>query len=112
MIHINYKLKSEKYYIFCINTIKSQKTLQQFNQVIIIMVVHIGENKLVIATEPKAFYFDLPTNVDINLKHEIYFIIKHNELLPEHKIKNEIRQLLSKYKHRKDIREHGKQYNE
>ena len=31
------------------------------------------------------------------MKHEIYFIIKNIELLAELTIKNEIRQLLSKY---------------
>ena len=33
-------------------------------------------NRLVITTEPKFFYFDLPKDTDINLKHEIYSIIK------------------------------------
>ena len=73
------------------------------------MGVHIGDNKLVIKTKPKTFHFDLPKNVGNNLKHEICFIIKHIELLPEHAIKNEIKQLLSKYKHGNDIHEHGKQ---
>ena len=58
----------------------------------------MGDNKLVITTEPKSLYFDLPKHADINLKDEIYSVIKHNELLAEHTIKNEIRQLLSKYK--------------
>ena len=61
------------------------------------------ENKLVKAIEHKTFPFDLPKDAGINLKHEIYSIIKYNELLPEHAIKNEITQLLSKYKHRNDI---------
>ena len=73
------------------------------------MGVYIGDNKLVITTQPKIFHFDLPKDVGNNLKHEIYFITKHNELFPEHKIKNEIRQLLSKYKHGSNIHEHGKQ---
>ena len=38
-----------------------QITLQQFNQVIII----IGDNKLVIKTESKNFNFDLPKYADI-----------------------------------------------
>ena len=46
-----------------------------------------------------------------NLKHDIEFIIKNNESLPENKIKNEIEQLLLKYKHGNDIHEHGKQQN-
>ena len=39
-------------------------------------------------------------------------IIQHNEFLAEHTIKNEVRQLLSKYKHGNDIHKHGKQQNE
>ena len=59
-------------------------SLQQFNQVIIIM-----KESLVVITEPKTFYFDFdwPKNIDENLKHEIEFIIKSNESLPENKIK-------------------------
>ena len=51
---------------------------------------------------------------DQNLKHEAEFIIKFNEFLAENKIKNEIEQLLSKYKHGNDIHEHDihKQKNE
>ena len=63
------------------------------------MGVHTGDNKLVIKTEPKTFHFDLPKNAGSNLKLEICSIIKHNELLAEHIIKNKIRQLLSKYEH-------------
>ena len=51
---------------------------------IIIMGVHIGCKKCVIATESKCFHFDLPKDAGINLKHEIYFITKHNEILAEH----------------------------
>ena len=69
----------------------------------------IGDNKLVITTEPKTFYSDLPKNVDNNLKQEIYSIIKHNELLAERTIKNKVRQALSKYKHGNNIHKHGKQ---
>ena len=69
----------------------------------IIMAVHIGENKFVITTEPKTFYFDLPKVVGIILKYENYFIIKHNEPLAEHTIKKEIRRLLSKYNYENDI---------
>ena len=73
------------------------------------MEVHIGENKLVITTEPKTFHFDLTNDIDNNLRHEIYFIINHNEILPEHTIKNEINQLLSKYNYENDLHEYGKQ---
>ena len=65
------------------------------------------DNKLVITTEPKTFHSDLPKDTGINLKHEIYCTIKHNELLAEH-IKNVVRQLLCKYKHGNDIHEHRK----
>ena len=44
----------------------------------------MGHNKLTVTTEPKAFHFDLHTDVGINLKHEIYSIIKYTELLAEH----------------------------
>ena len=77
------------------------------------MDVHIEDNILVIR-EPKLFHcnFDFPKDVDKNLKDEIEFIIKRNESLAEYKIKNEIGQLLSKYKSGNDIHEHGKQQNE
>ena len=54
---------------------------------------------LVITTEPKTIHFDLSHNVG-SLKDEIDFNIKHNELLAVPTIKNEIRQFLSKHKHR------------
>ena len=70
----------------------------------------MGDNMIVIR-EPKSFYFnfDLLKDVDKNLKHEIEFIIKHNESLAEHKVKNKIEQLFFKYKHVNDIREHKNQ---
>ena len=52
------------------------------------MRVNIGANKLVIITESKTFYFDLPKNVDNNLKNEIDCITKHNEFLVKPTIKN------------------------
>ena len=36
----------------------------------------MGDNKLEITTERKNFYFDLPQDADINLKHEAHSIIK------------------------------------
>ena len=57
------------------------------------------------------FNFDYSKYVDENLKHEIEFIVKSNEFLPENK-KNEIEQLLLKYKHGKNIHEHRKHQNE
>ena len=69
---------------------------------------------MIVIRDPKTFRFDfnLPTDVDENLKNEIEFIIKSNESLAENKIKNEIEQLLFKYKHGNNIHEHGKQQNE
>ena len=51
------------------------------------MGVHIGYNKLAITAEPNTF--DLLKDVGIDLKHEIFFIMEHNELLAEHTIKRE-----------------------
>ena len=73
------------------------------------MRVQIADNKLKITTESKNFYFNLPKDADNNLNHETYSIKKHNELLAENIIRNEIRQLLYKYKHRNDIHENIKQ---
>ena len=69
---------------------------------------------MILIRDPKTFYSDLdsPQDVNENLKHEIEFIIKNNESLAENKIKNEIEQLLSKYKHGNNIHEHRKQENE
>ena len=53
------------------------------------------------------FNFDWRKDVDENLKHGIEFIVKSNDALAEHKIKNEIEQLLLKDKHGNDIHEHG-----
>ena len=72
------------------------------------------EENIIVIRDPKlfCFNFDWPKDVDVNLKHEIEFIIKSNEFLVENKIKNEIEQLLSKYKHDNNIHEHRKQQNE
>ena len=53
------------------------------------------------------FNFDFPTDVDKNLKRETEFRIKSNESLAENKKKNEIEQLLLKYKHWNNSHEHG-----
>ena len=68
----------------------------------------MGDIKLLIPTKPKNFDFNLPKNTGINLKNTIYSIIKHNELLAEHTIKNEVKQFLYKYKHGNDLHEHRK----
>ena len=74
----------------------------------------IMEENMIVIRDPKTFYFnfDWPKYVDENLKHEIKFLIKNNESLAENKIKNEIEQILLKYKHGNNIHEHGKQQNE
>lgn len=53
----------------------------QSNQVVIIIGVIINENKLLLIAESKAIRFDLPKDVGKNLRHEIDFILKHNEFL-------------------------------
>ena len=69
---------------------------------------------MIVIRDPKTFYFyfNWPKDVDENSKHETEFIIKSNESLAENKIKNEIEQLLSKYKHGNNIHEHRKHQNE
>ena len=49
---------------------------------------HIEDSKLVIITESNTIHFDLHKNVHKNLYHEIDSIIKHNEFLADHTIKN------------------------
>ena len=61
-----------------------------------------------ITTRPKTFHLYLLKDVDKKLKHRTEFIIKHNKYFAKYKVKNEIDQLLYKYKHGKDIHEHGK----
>ena len=63
------------------------------------------EVNLIVIRDPKSIYFDFDRSKD-----EIEFIRKSN-VKNENKIKNEIEQLLSKYKHRNNIHEHGKQQN-
>ena len=72
------------------------------------------EENMIVIRDPKTFCFnfDLPKDVDENLKHEIEFIIKSNESLAEIIIKNDIEQLLLKYKHGINIHEYRKQQNE
>ena len=59
------------------------------------------EELIIMIRDPKTFYFsfDWSKYVAENLKHETEFIIKSNGYLTEDKIKNEIEQLLLKYKH-------------
>ena len=69
------------------------------------------EQNMIVIRDPKifCFNFDWPKDVDENLKHEIELIMKSNESLAENETKNEIEQLLLKYKHENNIHEHGKQ---
>ena len=71
------------------------------------------EENIVVIRDPKTFCFnfDIPKHVDKNLKREIGCIIKINESLVENKIRNNIEQLLLKYKHGNNIHEHRKQQN-
>ena len=43
---------------------KIPKNFQQFNQVIIIIVAYIVNNKLLIKTEPKSIRIDLPIKIN------------------------------------------------
>ena len=76
------------------------------------MEVYIDDNKPAVITESKTFRFNFIKKVESSLKHDIHFIVRHNEFLAEHTIKNEISWLLFKYKHANKIHEHGKQQNE
>ena len=81
------------------------------------MGVHIGDHKLVVTKKmltkdvnknlkiKMLTRITTPKDVDKNLWHEIDSIIKLNELVAQHTIKNEISQLLFKYKHGNDIHE-------
>ena len=68
---------------------------------------------MIVIRDPKifCFHFDWPKDVDDSLKHKTE-LINTNESLADNKMKNEIEQLLLKYKHVNDIHEHGKQKNE
>ena len=68
------------------------------------------EENMIVIRDPKTFCFNfnLPKEVDENLKREIEFIINSNESLAEIIIKNETEQLFLKYKHGNNIHEHGK----
>ena len=71
----------------------------------------IKANTLVIITEQKLLtliYLKILTIFEFDL-HEFDFIIKQKYCLADHTIKNEISQLLSKYKHENSIHEKRKQ---
>ena len=62
---------------------------------------------MIVIRDPRTicFNFDGPKDVHDNLKLDNEIIIKSNEFLAENKIKNEIRQLLLKYKHESNTHE-------
>ena len=66
------------------------------------------EENMIVIRDSKTWCFDFhwPKDIDQNLKHEIEFVIKSNKSLAKSKIKNKIEQLLLKYKHENNIREH------
>ena len=66
---------------------------------------------MIVIRDPKTWYFDFdwPENVDENLKHKTEFTIKSNNSSADNKIKNEIEELLFKYKHGNNVHEHRKQ---
>ena len=76
--------------------------MQQFNHSIKITKIFFDGKKVVIMTSPKLIRFDISTEVNKSLEHEIRFITNRNESLAECAIKNEISQLLFKYKHEQD----------
>ena len=71
--------------------------------------MHIEEKKVAVLTEPKTTHFDSTEFFGNNLQHAIDSVIKYNERLAEHTVKNNISQPLSKYKHGNDTHKHGKQ---
>ena len=98
-------------YFFCINIIKSLKTVQQFNRAIIIIKTFFDDKNIFI-TSSINIPFDLSTKTIKSLRHETKFIISCNESLAKYIIKNEISQLLSKYNIENDIHGHKKQHFE
>ena len=72
------------------------------------------KEKMILARDPRRFCFNFDWSKDVyeNLRDGIDFIITSNKSLTENKTKNEIEQLLSKFKHGNNIHEHGKQQNE
>ena len=106
----SYKLKNEIRQILYLQILLyqySKITKRVYNNLIM-------EENMIMIRDPKIFWFnfDWPKEVDENFKHEIEFIIKSNESSAESKTKNEIEQLLLKYKHGNDIHEHRKQQSE
>ena len=72
------------------------------------------QQNLIVIRDCKTFFknFDRSKHVEENLKSKIAFTIKGNKSLAGDKIKNQIEQILLKYKYGKNIYEHGKQPNQ
>ena len=72
------------------------------------------EENIIVIRDPKTFCFNLdwPKDVDENVKQKTEFIIKSIYSLAVNKMKNEIEQLLLKYKRGNNIHKHRKQQNE
>ena len=105
----SYKLKNEIRQILYLLYQHNKITKKVYNNlIIIILIIIIMEQNMIVIRDPKTFGFNFDGSkyVDENLKHEIEFITKSNDSLAENKIKNEIEQLLSKYKHGNYIHEH------
>ena len=68
------------------------------------------EQNVIVIRNAKTFCFNFNwlKDGDENLKHKIEFIIKSNESLAENKLKNDVQQLLLKYKHGNNIHERRK----
>ena len=83
-------MKSDKCYFFDQRNKITKASLQQLNQVIMIM-----EQNMIVIRDFRTFCFDFnwPINLDENFKHEIKFVIKSNRSLAEIIIKNEMEQL-------------------
>ena len=96
----------------------SYKLKNKIRQILYLLCQHSKITKKVYNNLMKSLYaktfcfnFDLPKDVDENLKCEIEFIIKNNDSLAEIIIKSKIEQLLLKYKHGNNINELGEQQN-
>ena len=101
----SYKLKNEIRQILHLLYLHNKIPKKVCNN--LIKSLQIMEENMIVIRAPKKIFlnFDWPKYVSENLKHEI-------ESLSENKIKNEIEQLLLKYKYGNNSHEHGKQQNE
>ena len=73
------------------------------------MKVYTEDNKLVIMTVPKLFLLIWLKTLITACIMKMIPLQKRNEVFTEHKIKDQINQLLFNFKHGSDIHEQGKQ---